>query len=234
MLDIDKIDVSYGEVQVLRQISLKIKKGQVVSLLGSNGAGKTTTVNSISGILPVTDGTIEFIGEDITRMEPHVRVAKGLVQIPEGRRVFPSLTIKENLEMGSYLKGPKAHRKESLELVMTLFPILEERSDQSAGTLSGGEQQMLAIARGLMSRPKLLILDEPSLGLAPILVEEIFKSVQRIKNEGVTILLVEQNVPQALGISDYAYVLEEGRVGLSGPGKDLLKNTHIKTLYLGL
>ncbi len=234
MLDIDKIDVSYGEVQVLRQVSLKIKQGQVVSLLGSNGAGKTTTVNSISGILPVTYGTIEFMGEEITNVEPHVRVGKGLVQIPEGRRIFPSLTVKENLEMGSFLKGPKAHRKESLDLVMTLFPILRERSDQSGGTLSGGEQQMLAIARGLMSRPKLLILDEPSLGLAPILVEEIFKSVQRIRNEGVTILLVEQNVPQALGISDYAYVLEEGRVGLSGPGKDLLNNAHIKTLYLGL
>lgn len=234
MLEIDHIDVSYGEVQVLRQVSLKIKAGQVVSLLGSNGAGKTTTVNSISGILPVTKGSIEFMGEDITSVEPHIRVGKGLVQIPEGRRVFPSLTVKENLEMGSFLKGPKALRRESLDLVMGLFPILRERSDQSAGTLSGGEQQMLAIARGLMSKPKLLILDEPSLGLAPILVEEIFKSVQRIKKEGVTIMLVEQNVPQALGISDYAYVLEEGQVGLSGPGKDLLHNPHIKTLYLGL
>jgi len=234
LLDIDKIDVCYGEVQVLRQVSLKIKAEQVVSLLGSNGAGKTTTVNSISGILPIADGSIAFMGEDITNTEPHVRVEKGLVQIPEGRRVFPSLSVKENLEMGSYLKGPKALRRESMDLVMALFPILRERTDQRAGTLSGGEQQMLAIARGLMSKPRLLILDEPSLGLAPILVEDIFRSVQRIKNEGVTILLVEQNVPQALGISDYAYVLEEGRVGLSGPGKDLLNNAHIKKLYLGL
>ena len=226
MLDIDKIDVCYGEVQVLRQVSLKIEEGQVVSLLGSNGAGKTTTVNSISGILPLTHGTIEFMGEDISKVEPHVRVGKGLVQIPEGRRVFPSLSVKENLEMGSFLKGPKALRRESLDLVMTLFPILRERTDQRAGTLSGGEQQMLAIARGLMSKPKLLILDEPSLGLAPILVEEIFKSVLRIKSEGVTILLVEQNVPQALGISDFAYVLEEG-VGLSGPVRALL-NPRIK------
>jgi len=234
LLDINKIDVCYGEIQVLRQVSLKIQEGQVVSLLGSNGSGKTTTVNSISGVLPLTQGTIEFMGEDITKVEPHVRVGKGLVQIPEGRCVFPSLTVKENLEMGSYLKGAKAFRRESLDLVMTLFPILRERTGQRAGTLSGGEQQMLAIARGLMSKPKLLILDEPSLGLAPILVEDIFKSVLRIKSEGVTILLVEQNVPQALGISDYAYVLEEGSVGLSGPGKDLLNNAHIKKLYLGL
>ena len=234
MLDLEKIDVFYGEVQVLRQVSLGIEEGQVVSLLGSNGAGKTTTVNSISGVLPVAGGSIKFMNEDITNIEPHVRVEKGLIQIPEGRRIFPTLSVKENLEMGSFLKRPKALRKESMELVMTLFPILRERTDQAAGTLSGGEQQMLAIARGLMSKPKLLILDEPSLGLAPLLVEEIFNVVQRIRSEGVTILLVEQNVPQALSISDHAYVLEEGRVGLSGTGKELLSNPHIKKLYLGL
>jgi branched-chain amino acid transport system ATP-binding protein len=234
LLDLDKIDVFYGEVQVLRQVSLSIKKGEVVSLLGSNGAGKTTTVNSISGVLPLAAGSIEFIGEDISAVQPHVRVGKGLIQIPEGRRVFPTLSVKENLEMGSFLKGPKALRRQSMDLVMTLFPILRERTGQAAGTLSGGEQQMLAIARGLMSKPKLLILDEPSLGLAPILVEEIFNVVQRIRSEGVTILLVEQNVPQALSISDRAYVLEEGRVGLSGTGRELLQNPHIKKLYLGL
>ncbi len=234
MLEIDNIDVYYGEVQTLRQVSLKILEGQVVSLLGSNGAGKTTTVNSISGILPVAGGSIEFMGENITNIEPHVRVGKGLIQIPEGRRIFPTLSVKENLEMGSFLKGPKAMRRESMDLVMAMFPVLRERTDQASGTLSGGEQQMLAIARGLMSKPKLLILDEPSLGLAPLLVEEIFRVVQRIKSEGVTILLVEQNVPQALGISDYAYVLEEGRIGLSGSGKELLQNSHIKKLYLGI
>ena len=234
MLDLDKIDVYYGEVQVLRQVSLEINTGEVVSLLGSNGAGKTTTVNSISGVLPLAAGSIKFMGEHISAMEPHVRVEKGLIQIPEGRRIFPTLSVKENLEMGSFLKRPKALRRESMDLVMTLFPILGERTDQAGGTLSGGEQQMLAIARGLMSKPKLLILDEPSLGLAPILVEEIFNVVQHIRSEGVTILLVEQNVPQALGISNRAYVLEEGRVGLSGTGKELLQNPHIKKLYLGL
>ena len=234
MLDLDKIDVFYGEVQVLRQVSLQINTGEIVSLLGSNGAGKTTTVNSISGVLPLAAGSIEFRGEDIAATEPHVRVEKGLIQIPEGRRIFPTLSVKENLEMGSFLKHPKALRRESMDLVMALFPILRERTDQAGGTLSGGEQQMLAIARGLMSKPKLLILDEPSLGLAPLLVEEIFNVVQHIRSEGVTILLVEQNVPQALGISDRAYVLEEGRVGLSGTGKELLQNPHIKKLYLGL
>jgi branched-chain amino acid transport system ATP-binding protein len=234
LLDLDNIDVFYGEIQVLRQVSLAIKEGEIVSLLGSNGAGKTTTVNSISGILPVTAGVIKFMGEDISSMAPHVRVEKGLIQIPEGRRIFPTLSVKENLEMGSFLKRPKASRRESMDRVMTLFPILRERTKQAAGTLSGGEQQMLAIARGLMSKPKLLILDEPSLGLAPLLVEEIFNVVQHIRSEGVTLLLVEQNVPQALSISNRAYVLEEGRVALAGTGKDLLQNSHIKKLYLGL
>jgi branched-chain amino acid transport system ATP-binding protein len=234
LLDLDKIDVFYGEVQVLRQVSLEINAGEVVSLLGSNGAGKTTTVNSISGVLPLAAGTIKFMNEDISSTAPHERVEKGLIQIPEGRRIFPTLSVKENLEMGSFLKRPKALRRESMDLVMSLFPILRERTDQAGGTLSGGEQQMLAIARGLMSKPKLLILDEPSLGLAPLLVEEIFKVVQRIRSEGVTILLVEQNVPQALGISDRAYVLEEGHIGLCGTGQELLQNPHIKKLYLGL
>ena len=234
MLDLDEIDVFYGEVQVLRQVSLEINEGEVVSLLGSNSAGKTTTVNSISGILPLAAGSIKFMNKDISSTAPHERVEKGLIQVPEGRRIFPTLSVKENLEMGSFLKRPKALRRESMDLVMSLFPILRERTDQAGGTLSGGEQQMLAIARGLMSKPKLLILDEPSLGLAPLLVEEIFKVVQRIQSEGVTILLVEQNVPQALGISDRAYVLEEGRIGLCGTGQELLQNPHIKKLYLGL
>lgn len=234
MLKIDKIDVYYGEVQILRQVSFSVGEGKVASLLGSNGAGKTTTVNTISGILPVAKGSIQFLEQNITKIEPYVRVEMGLVQIPEGRKIFPTLTVMENLEMGSYLKGPKSERKESLGLVSNLFPILEERKGQLAGTLSGGEQQMLAIGRGLMSKPKLLILDEPSLGIAPLIVEEIFKAIEEINGEGVTILLVEQNVSQALDFSDQGFVLEEGRIALSGEGKDLLTNPHIKKLYLGL
>ena len=208
--------------------------GQIVSLLGGNGAGKTTTVKTISGILPVKGGRISFNGRDITSMPAHSRVQAGLVQVPEGRKVFPSLSVLENLEMGSFLKEPKAQRVHSLHRVMEMFPTLRERSGQAAGTLSGGEQQMLALARGLMSLPKLLILDEPSLGLAPIIVEEIFEVVQRINKEGVTILLVEQNAPQALSISDQAYVLEEGRVALSGKGGELLDDDHVRRLYLGI
>ena len=234
MLKIDKIDVYYGQVQILRQVSFSVDKGKVVSLLGSNGAGKTTTVNAISGILPVAKGSIQFLYQNITKIEPYSRVEMGLVQIPEGRKLFPTLTVMENLEMGSYLKGPKSHRGESLGLVSNMFPILEERKDQLAGTLSGGEQQMLAIGRGLMSKPKLLVLDEPSLGIAPLIVEEIFKVIKEINHEGVTILLVEQNVSQALEFSDQGFVLEEGQIALSGEGKDLLTNTHIKKLYLGL
>lgn len=234
MLRVDHIDVSYGEVQILREVSFDIEENEIVSLLGSNGAGKTTTVNSVSGILSVMRGSIFFMGENITKAAPYSRVEMGLVQIPEGRRIFPTLTVMENLEMGSYLKGPKSVRKESLQLVISLFPMLETRKNQLAGTLSGGEQQMLAIGRGLMSKPMLLILDEPSLGLAPIVVAEIFEVVQRINSEGVTVLLVEQNISQALSISNRGFVLEEGCIALSGQGKDLLGDSHIKTLYLGL
>jgi branched-chain amino acid transport system ATP-binding protein len=234
LLRVDHIDVSYGEVQILREVSFDIEENEIVSLLGSNGAGKTTTVNSVSGILPVMRGSIFFMGENITKAAPYSRVEMGLVQIPEGRRIFPTLTVMENLEMGSYLKGPKSVRKESLQLVISLFPMLETRRNQLAGTLSGGEQQMLAIGRGLMSKPMLLILDEPSLGLAPIVVAEIFEVVQRINSEGVTVLLVEQNISQALSVSNRGFVLEEGCIALSGQGKDLLGDSHIKTLYLGL
>jgi branched-chain amino acid transport system ATP-binding protein len=234
LLKIEEIDVYYGDVQILRRVSFDVAEGRIVSLLGSNGSGKTTTVNTISGILPARDGSIQFMGRNVTAIEPYVRVQMGLVQIPEGRKIFPTLTVMENLEMGSYLKGPKSQRNESFELVSGLFPILEERRSQLAGTLSGGEQQMLAIGRGLMSRPKLLILDEPSLGIAPLIVEEIFQAIQKINREGVTILLVEQNVSQALGLSHKGFVLEEGRIALSGKGKDLLANPHVKKLYLGL
>jgi branched-chain amino acid transport system ATP-binding protein len=234
LLKVDHINVSYGEVQILREVSFDIEENEIVSLLGSNGAGKTTTVNSVSGILQVMTGSIVFMGENITKAAPYARVEMGLVQIPEGRRIFPSLTVMENLEMGSYLKGPKSLRTESLQFVISLFPILETRKNQLAGTLSGGEQQMLAIGRGLMSKPMLLILDEPSLGLAPIVVAEIFDVVQKVNRERVTVLLVEQNISQALTISSRGFVLEEGCIALSGKGKDLLGDPHIKTLYLGL
>lgn len=234
LLKVDNIDVYYGPVQILRQVSLDIQEGEVVSLLGSNGAGKTTMVNAISGLLPVAKGSIHFIGEDITNTPVHQRVQLGLVQIPEGRKIFPTLTVEENLIMGSFLKKPRSRRKESLESVMKMFPILAERRTQGAGTLSGGEQQMLAIARGLMSLPKLLMLDEPSLGLAPLVVEDIFKVIKEIRHNGVAIFLVEQNVSQALEISDQGFVLEEGRIALSGGSENLLTNPHIKKLYLGL
>jgi branched-chain amino acid transport system ATP-binding protein len=234
LLKVIHIDVSYGQVQVLMQVSFDIEEKEIVCLLGSNGAGKTTTVNTVSGILQAQKGSILFNGREITGATAYERVEMGLVQIPEGRKIFPTLSVIENLEMGSYLKGPKAKRQKSLAMVIDLFPILESRKKQSAGTLSGGEQQMLAIARGLMAIPRLLILDEPSLGLAPIVVDEIFRVVEKINHEGVTILLVEQNVSQALSLSNRSFVLEEGRVALSGTGKDLLADPHVKKLYLGL
>jgi branched-chain amino acid transport system ATP-binding protein len=234
LLRVNLIDVFYGAVQVLRSVSLDIAKGEIVSLLGSNGAGKTTTVGAVSGVLPVLSGSIEFMDRDITKLEPYERVAVGLIQVPEGRKIFPTLTVRENLEMGSYLKGPKSLRKETMAFVFSLFPVLQRREGQMGGTLSGGEQQMLAIGRGLMSKPRLLILDEPSLGLAPIVVDEIFRVTEKINREGVMILLVEQNVAQALALSNRGFVLEEGSIALSGSGKELLGNPHIKKLYLGL
>lgn len=234
LLKVDKIDVFYGTVQILWGISLSLEKGSIVSVLGANGAGKTTTVKSISGLLSPANGSITFDDRDITGVPAYKRVAMGLIQVPEGRKIFPSLSVLENLEMGSFLKHAKAKRAESLERVMALFPILRERREQPAGTLSGGEQQMLALARGLMSLPKLLVLDEPSLGLAPIIVEKILSSVKEINRKGVSVLLVEQNAPQALSISDWAFVLEEGQVALSGEGRALLNDDHIRRVYLGV
>jgi branched-chain amino acid transport system ATP-binding protein len=234
LLRVNDIDVSYGQVQILRKVCLDIQAKEIVSLLGSNGAGKTTTVSAVSGILPVSQGQVLFMDRDITKVESYDRVEMGLVQVPEGRKIFPTLTVMENLEMGSYLKGPKALRQETMAFVFTLFPVLEKRKKQSGGTLSGGEQQMLAIGRGLMAKPKLLILDEPSLGLAPIVVDEIFSVIERINKEGVMLLLVEQNVSQALGISTRGFVLEQGRIAISGKGSDLLANPHVKKVYLGL
>lgn len=234
LLKVDNIDAYYGEVQVLRGISLDIKKGETVTLLGNNGSGKSSTVNCISGILKHARGSIQFNGEEISNVSSHERVELGLVQVPEGRRIFPTLSVEENLFMGSYLKKAKAARSKSLERVYKLFPILEERKKQLGGTLSGGQQQMLAIARGLMALPKLLILDEASLGLAPLVVGEIFGVIKEIASEGVTILLVEQNVSKALALADRAYVLEEGKVGMSGKASDMMNDPHIKELYLGM
>lgn len=234
LLKIDKINAFYQTVRILREVSFEIETGEIVSLLGGNGAGKTTTVKTISGLVQVKGGAILFADRDISTIPAHKRVEIGLVQVPEGRKVFPSLSVLENLELGAYLPVPKQNRPDSLERVLAMFPILKERSHQAAGTLSGGEQQMLALGRGLMSLPKLLILDEPSLGLAPIIVEDIFESVVSINKENVTILLVEQNVPQALGISNRAYVLEEGRIVISGQGSDLLNDDRIRRVYLGM
>ncbi len=234
LLSVDEIDVYYGQVQILRSVSLTIDEGEIVSLLGANGVGKTTTVKAVSGLLRTARGRIRFQDRDITAMPAHQRVAAGVIQVPEGRKLFPSLTVLENLDLGSYLPGPKSQREKSREAMMAMFPVLQHRSNQAAGTLSGGEQQMLAIARGLMALPKLLILDEPSLGLAPLIAEEVFSTVEKINQEGTTILLVEQNILRALSMSSRGFVLEEGSVALSGSGPDLAKDDHIKRVYLGM
>ena len=213
---------------------MEIDQQKIVTIIGANGAGKTTFLKTIAGILRPTSGEIRFLGDRIDHLYPHKIVEKGLVRIPEGRKIFPSLSVLENLELGSYLPKPKAKRPESLEKVFFLFPVLKERSKQLAGTLSGGEQQMLAIGRGIMSLPRLLMLDEPSLGLAPVLVREIFRSVREINQQGTTILLVEQNVFAALDLAHDGYVLENGRIVLKGKSKDLLHNEHIKEAFLGI
>jgi branched-chain amino acid transport system ATP-binding protein len=234
LVEINDINVSYGDVQVLHEVALEVREGEIVTIVGANGAGKSTLLKTIAGILRSTRGEIQFLGERIDHLYPHQIVEKGLVRIPEGRKIFPSLSVLEHLELGSYLPKAKAKRSESLEKVFSLFPVLKERSKQVAGTLSGGEQQMLAIGRGLMSLPRLLMLDEPSLGLAPLLVREIFRTVREINKEGTTILLVEQNVFNALDMAHQGYVLENGRIVLRGKSRDLLGNEHIKESYLGV
>jgi len=234
LVEINDINVSYGDVQVLHEVALEVREREIVTIVGANGAGKSTLLKTIAGILRSTRGEIQFLGERIDHLYPHQIVEKGLVRIPEGRKIFPSLSVLENLELGSYLPKAKAKRSESLEKVFSLFPVLKERSKQVAGTLSGGEQQMLAIGRGLMSLPRLLMLDEPSLGLAPLLVREIFRTVREINKEGTTILLVEQNVFNALDMAHEGYVLENGRIVLRGKSRDLLGNEHIKESYLGV
>jgi branched-chain amino acid transport system ATP-binding protein len=234
LLQINNIDVHYGDAQVLHHVSMKVDEKEIITIVGANGAGKSTLLKAIGGILKTSSGEILFMGERIDRLPSHQIVAKGLVRIPEGRKVFPTMTVLENLELGSYLPEAKAKRAESLEKVFTLFPILKNREKQIGGSLSGGEQQMLAIGRGLMSLPRLLMLDEPSLGLAPLLVKQIFNTVKEINTAGTTILLVEQNVFNALDMAVEGYVLENGRMVLQGKSQDLLTDPYIKEAYLGV
>jgi branched-chain amino acid transport system ATP-binding protein len=235
MLKIKAIDVGYGDVQVLDGISLQVEKGELVAVIGSNGAGKTTLLKSISGLLKPSKGSIEFKDMDISSMAPEKIVAKGIVQVPEGRLLFPDMTVRENLEMGAFLSDDKSEVSVRFQEVYELFPILEERKKQLASTLSGGERQMLAIGRGLMAGPELFILDEPSLGLAPKLVVTIFEMIEHINQDlGITVMLIEQNVRKSCEISARAYVIENGRVVLKGTGEEMLENEHVKKAYLGL
>ena len=233
LIKIENLAAGYGLVEVLRDISLEIKEGEVVAVLGSNGVGKTTLNNCMSGLIKPNDGKIFFEDEVISNKSPEEIVDMGLIHVPEGRKLFPNLTVKDNLELGSYRRG-KSNRSSNLENVLNIFPKLSERISQTAGTLSGGEQQMVAIGRGLMGDPRLLLLDEPSLGLSPLLVEQMFELIKKISDNGLTVLLVEQNVTQSLSIADRAYVIEEGSIAISGLSKDLLKNAELKKSYLGL
>ncbi len=233
ILDVEKIDVFYGRIQALRAVSLHVDEGEIVSLIGANGAGKTTTLRAISGLTPATSGTVRLRGEDISRLQAEDIVVKGVGHAPEGRRIFARMTVRENLDLGAYIRKGGVTR-EDLDRVYTLFPRLKERQNQLAGTLSGGEQQMLTISRALMSRPKVLLLDEPSLGLAPLMVDTIFKVVRDINTEGTTILLIEQNALKALGVANRGYVLETGRIVKEGTGKELLASPDVQKAYLGV
>jgi len=234
LLELRGIEVAYGDLPALRGVSVAVEAGETLSVVGANGAGKTTMLRAISGLMRPRAGQILLEDERLDTLPSHLIVERGVVQVPEGRKIFPSLTVRENLELGSYVAAAKARRRESLAQVFTLFPRLKERERQAAGTMSGGEQQMLAIGRALMARPRLLMLDEPSLGLAPIMVTEIFRIIGEINRLGTTVLLVEQNTRQALALSRRGYVLENGRVVLEGTGAQLLGNEHVKRAYLGM
>lgn len=234
LLEINQVSVKYGDLVALREVSLNMEQGGIVSLVGSNGSGKTTLINTLSGLVGCAAGSIRFKGEPIQGMPAHKRVDLGLVQIPENRRLFPYMTVLENLEMGSMTHRSRDKRQDNIQKVMHLFPILSKRSKQIANTLSGGEQRMLAIGRGLMSDPELLMLDEPSIGLAPIVVQEIFKAIALINELGTTVLLVEQDVNASLKISSYGYVMENGEITLSGPADDLLHSDKVREAYMGL
>ncbi len=234
MLDVRELDVAYGEVPALRGVAVSVKESECVSVIGANGAGKSTLLRAISGLLRARHGSIQFDGQALDRMAPYAIAGLGIAHVPEGRRVLPDLTVEENLELGAYLPDPKRRRRDTLAWIYEVFPRLQERRRQRAGTLSGGEQQMLAIGHGLMLRPRLLMLDEPSLGLAPIIVDATFEKIAEVRKQGIGILLVEQNVQRAMALADRAYVLEGGRVVLSGPSQDVLNDPHVKVAYLGL
>ncbi len=234
MLEVSGIDAAYGDVRVLHGMSLAVQEGEIVALLGANAAGKTTTINTISGLMRAARGTITFRGERIDHMPPDQIVARGLVQVPEGRRLFPYMTVLENLELGAYSRDARQQRGKTLNTVFGLLPLLKDRQTQLAGSLSGGEQQMLAIGRGLMAMPKLLMLDEPSVGLAPLMVKQILETVKDVNAHGTTVLLVEQNVQHSLRLAHRGYVLENGKIVLEGKGEDLLTNPHLKKAYLGM
>ena len=234
MLTIDKLNFSYGDLKVLWDLDLKVRQGEIVTVVGANGAGKSTMLKNISRLVKPTSGRIVFNGENLQGLESHQVVERGIVQVPEGRKIFPEMTVLENLAMGSYIPAARKAREANIERVFHMFPRLREREKQLGGTMSGGEQQMLAIGRGLMANPKLLLLDEPSLGLSPLFVKIIFEIIREINQQGVTILLVEQNVFQSLKIADRAYVLETGRVVLSGTGNELLDNDHVRRAFLGM
>jgi len=234
MLNIDKLNFSYGDMQVIWDVNLAVNAGEIVTVVGANGAGKSTTLRNISRLVKWQSGSISFNGTDLAKYEPHEVVEMGIVQVPEGRKIFPEMTVTENLRMGSFIKSARPTRDENIDKVFSLFPRLKEREKQLGGTMSGGEQQMLAIARGLMTNPKLILLDEPSLGLAPLMVKFIFDIIQEINRQGVTVMLVEQNVYQSLRIAHRAYVLETGRVVMTGSGEDLLNDDHVKKAFLGM
>lgn len=234
MIELKDINAGYGQVQIVRDISMNIDNNEIVALIGANGAGKSTIIKTISGMLPVSSGSIIFEGKRIENMPAHKIITNGIALVPEGRRLFPYMTVQENLELGAYVENNREKVQENMEWVFSLFPILQERRAQLAGTFSGGEQQMLTIGRALMSKPKFLMMDEPSLGLSPMIVDEVFKTVEVLQNEGVTILLVEQNVRKSLEIVSRGYVLEHGRIVLSGEAKELLEDENVKKAYLGM
>ncbi|OJF13973.1 ABC transporter ATP-binding protein [Couchioplanes caeruleus] len=234
LLELQDLTLLYGRIQALHGISLTVGQGEIVALIGANGAGKSTTMRAISGLRPIAEGRIIFDGEDITRMRADLRVVRGVSQSPEGRGIFPGMTVRENLEMGAYTRRNRSEINEDMDRAFTLFPRLKEREKQVGGTMSGGEQQMLAVGRALMSRPKLLLLDEPSMGLAPMLIQQIFDIIVEINQQGTTILLVEQNAQQALSRAHRAYVLETGRIVKSGTGTELLHDPSVKDAYLGV
>ncbi len=234
MLQIEDLYINYGNLKIIQGVSLEVNDGEMISLVGSNGAGKTTLLKAISGIKTTNGGKILFDGEDLTKLSAPQIVNRGVVQIPEGRKIFPDMTVQENLELGSYLKAPKMKRKDTLEYVYTMLPDVKMKANQLAGSLSGGQQQMVAIGRGLMSCPKVLIFDEPSIGLSPLLTDTMFDIIAKIKADGVTIMLVEQNVQNALKLADRGYVLEQGKIAMEGTGIELLNDEGLKKAYLGM